>query len=102
MFFDTAFVTTMNAQQVANAIQAFLDGMITDQFFKLEVEKTDGGQHHELWVRPMVDVEAFGLANGMDVVKCLSIDGTEVDIIVPHHHREVCFALVLTPSPSAA
>lgn len=94
MFFDDAFITAMNAQDVANAVQSFYDER-DGSYFKLDI--TDSRQQHpqQLWVRPRRDQMPFTFANGQQVVKCEAQDGRAVDIIVPAHGREIVPALVI-------
>lgn len=95
MFFDTAFITVMTAQDVANTLQSFYDAG-TSEYFKLAITDANGHNHQELWVRPRLDQSPFGIADGNQVVNCETDDNREISIIVPGAHREHKATVILT------
>jgi hypothetical protein len=82
-----AFVTEMNAQDVANVIQAFYHHAGQQRHFKLAYSDARD-EHHEVWVRPCLTEQPITLANNDQIVRCETNDGRRVDIIVPAMHRE--------------
>ena len=101
MFSQNAFVTEMNAQEVADAIQEFYRSTSEEQYFKLVIVDEARNFRRELWVRPMLTEAPHTLANGDQLVHCVSNCGNKLDIIVPAGmHREFMPAtVILADSP---
>ena len=100
MFSQNAFVSEMNAQEVADAIQEFYSSAGEELYFKLVIVDEARDFKRELWVRPQLTEPPHSLANGDQLVHCVSNCGNPVDIIVPGMHREYMPAtVILADSP---
>ena len=95
MFPHLAFVTTMNAQELANIIQHLYENP-GQRYFKLEYGSVDSRQSKEAWIRPNPAEQPIVLANGDQIIICEQQDsGNRVDLIIPRRSREYTPATVV-------
>lgn len=85
MFIDSAFLTVMNAQEIANVI-GYYYRIRSRAYFKLEVATPQGTETH--WVRPLLAKEPYSLENVSQIVMCETDTGKSLSLLVPRHERE--------------
>src|SRR4051812_49096588 len=93
-----AFITVMNAQEIANVLQSFMDGNHDGEYFKLAYTDAKSSVFGEMLVRPHPTHGTFTLTNGDQIVRCVTEDEggpRTVDIIVPGNNREIQPATVV-------
>lgn len=95
MFSLTAFISKMNAHEIASAIQAFYDNKLGGKFFRLAYTTTGGTDEGEIWVRPQLTESPVTLVNGDQIVRCESENNELVDVIIPGSHREYMPAAII-------
>lgn len=103
MFIDAAFVTTMNAQEVANGIHHLLEHASPGTMFLLEIsEARNQATRQSYWIQPLPDEPIVTTASGCELVHCITDDGIMIDIIIGKPHlRDTRPAAVVFPSPEA-
>ena len=99
MFIDTAFVTIMNAQEVANTVQHYYETRILD-YFKLEVTGPRGTK--SLWVRPLLDERPYSLEDVSQIVMCQTDTDRSLSLLIPRHNREYMPATVVFARSTAS
>jgi hypothetical protein len=85
MFIDSAFVTTMNAQEVADIIHHYYETG-SRNYFKLEVTISKGTRFH--WIRPLLTKEPYSLENVSQIVMCETDTGESLSLLIPRRQRE--------------
>lgn len=85
MFIDNAFVTTMNAQEIANIINHYYHTGGRN-YFKLQIDTPRGTISH--WVRPLLEATPYCLEDSAQIVRCETDEGQHLSLLIPRRDRE--------------
>ena len=96
-FINNAYITVMNAQEVANAVHHFVSTQESKKFFKLLVTTAKEDGVREFLVRPILEQDFLPNADGGEIIHCVTDDDQKIDLILPHpKERQLFPAGVLT------
>lgn len=85
MFIDNAFMTAMNAQDIANIIHHYYENG-GQNYFKLQIDTPEGVISH--WVRPLLDSIPYCLEDSAQIVRCETDKGAHLSLLIPRRNRE--------------
>ena len=98
MLIDGAFITEMNAQDIANILQDVMNNK-SEEFFRLDCSPASGDMV-TFWVRPLPSEAIYDLEDSSQIVKCETDGGRGLSILVPRMNREFLPATVVLSKSS--